>query len=181
MLVFLVIAGRIHSHIDTHCSSIIRVTEMQSGTKTTYSADETERVGELIGAQLLGGEVIELSSDVGGGKTTLARGIVRGAGSRDMVASPTFTVSNLYSADSFSIVHFDFYRIQHDIAMVAHELAEVTQDESSVVIIEWSESVRAVLPEDTVAITIQTISESDRRISWRSGLEKAYLFEGLAS
>ncbi len=73
-----------------------------SSTKTkpfiTKNPAQTEAVGEKIGANLRGGETIELVSDVGGGKTTFVHGLARGFGSTDIVASPTFTISRQYGA-----------------------------------------------------------------------------------
>jgi tRNA threonylcarbamoyladenosine biosynthesis protein TsaE len=60
-------------------------------------AEQTENIAHLIGARLRGGEVIELVSDLGGGKTTFTRGLADGAGSKDIVASPTFIVSKVYT------------------------------------------------------------------------------------
>jgi tRNA threonylcarbamoyladenosine biosynthesis protein TsaE len=59
----------------------------------TNSPEQTIDVAKSIGARLKGGECIELTSDVGGGKTTFVRGLVSGAGSTDHVSSPTFTIS----------------------------------------------------------------------------------------
>src|SRR6185436_20817876 len=93
-------------------------------TVVTTSAVETESLGEKVGRNLKGGEVIVLSSDLGGGKTTFVRGLARGADSADHVSSPTFTLSKVYqlqndtkaSTDSNTktlreIQHFDFYRL----------------------------------------------------------------------
>src|SRR5690606_33786002 len=68
---------------------------MSTGTTwrtSSTSSEATERLGERLGKALKGGEVIELASDLGGGKTTLVRGLARGAKSSDKVASPTFTI-----------------------------------------------------------------------------------------
>lgn len=65
-------------------------------TVTSKSQDQTHQLAAQIGANLKGGETIELVSDVGGGKTTFTKGLVRGAGSGDYVSSPTFTVCNMY-------------------------------------------------------------------------------------
>jgi tRNA threonylcarbamoyladenosine biosynthesis protein TsaE len=93
----------------------------------TSGPDETVAFGERIGARLRGGEVIDLSSDLGGGKTTMMRGIARGAGSKDHVASPTFTISKEYDAGKLRIIHFDFYRLTEPGSM-AMELADVVGD-----------------------------------------------------
>ena len=68
------------------------------------TARETERFGALVGSNLKGGEVIELVSDLGGGKTTLVRGIARGSGSADHVTSPSFTLRNDYIGKDISIL-----------------------------------------------------------------------------
>ena len=62
--------------------------------KSSYiskSASDTEAYAEQIGNNLKGGEIIELISDLGGGKTTFVRGLARGMGSTDAVSSPSFT------------------------------------------------------------------------------------------
>lgn len=65
----------------------------------TDSASATETLGEAMGKRLRGSEVIELVSDLGGGKTTFVRGLARGLGSTDKVSSPTFTISQVYKTN----------------------------------------------------------------------------------
>lgn len=133
------------------------------GKYNTHSAEETEALGEQIGRQLKGGEVIELSSDLGGGKTTFVRGLARGAGSTDRVASPTFTISKVYDAPHFSIHHFDFYRIQEP-GLIRHELEDVLGDPEIVTVIEWSGIVADVLPPSVIKVTISSHGDNDRTI-----------------
>src|SRR3989344_5721785 len=95
-------------------------------TLSTSSA-ETENLASKIGRALKGGELIELVSDLGGGKTTFVRGLAKGMGSRDHVSSPTFTICNTYKVKSKSshaaqeLWHFDFYRL-HEAGLIEHEL-----------------------------------------------------------
>ncbi len=135
-----------------------------SQTHISHSAEETEATGAAIAARLRGGEVIELSSDLGGGKTTLVRGLVAATGSTDRVASPTFTISKVYEAPQFAIHHFDFYRLP-EAGLIRHELEDVLGDADIVTIIEWSDVVAEVLPKDTIRIHIKTISETEREIT----------------
>lgn len=123
-------------------------------TTSTGSAD-TERLGELLGEQLTGREVIELRSDLGGGKTTLVRGIVRGAGSNDRVGSPTFTLSKEYKTKKFDIHHFDFYRLSQP-GILEEQLAEALQ--TGVVIVEWADIVQDVLPEDHLSVELKPVA-----------------------
>jgi tRNA threonylcarbamoyladenosine biosynthesis protein TsaE len=146
-------------------------------TKST-SSEATERLGEQIGKLLRGGEVIELISDLGGGKTTFTRGLVRGAGSGDRVASPTFTISKVYTAKAFEIHHFDFYRLV-EAGIMADELAELTGDPQIVVVVEWADVVQDVLPMARLSITIKQTPEGDRAITVHATPSLSYITEGL--
>ena len=148
----------------------------------TGSAEETEALGERIGRRLRGGEVFELVSDLGGGKTTFVRGLARGAGTDDHVASPTFTVSKLYQAGQLHIHHFDFYRLT-DGGGISEELAELLQDPSNVIVMEWPEVVQTVLPAERVKIILerQKSGEDDRRLTVEAAPALAYLFDDEAA
>ncbi len=122
-------------------------------------------LGALIGAKLQGGEVIELISDVGGGKTTFVRGLAQGAGSKDHVSSPSFTISNVYATDSLKIVHFDFYRLQ-DPGLIAVELQDILEDSSNSIVIEWAGLVSDVLPSRRLKIRITPIDELSRQFDF---------------
>jgi tRNA threonylcarbamoyladenosine biosynthesis protein TsaE len=119
-----------------------------------------------LGKLLRGSEVIELISDLGGGKTTFVRGIANGAGSKDRVASPTFTVSKVYAAPNFDIHHFDFYRLE-EAGLLVHELADYIGDPKSVVIIEWGKIVSHVLPQERLSITITKTGDESRHYTFK--------------
>jgi tRNA threonylcarbamoyladenosine biosynthesis protein TsaE len=125
------------------------------------STDDTARLAERLGARLRGGEVIELVSDVGGGKTTFVKSLAKGMGSTDTVGSPTFTISRQYTAGVLTLYHFDFYRL-HEPGIMAAELSEVLSDESAVVAIEWADIVEGVLPAERLTITITATGENER-------------------
>lgn len=143
--------------------------------------DNTLRIGEAIGRNLRGGEVIELISDVGGGKTTLVHGIAKGAGSQDIVASPTFTLSKKYycKGKDITIDHYDFYRL-NDPGIMTAELSESIQDGKTTVIIEWANIVEGVLPSDRVTVKIAVgENENSRQFDITFTKSSAYLFEGI--
>lgn len=134
---------------------------------TSSSTDQTVAIGRTLGACLKGGEVIELRSDLGGGKTTLTRGIAEGTGSKDPVASPSFTICNTYSCTSdVQISHFDFYRLSEP-GIVAEELREVLQDPSNITIIEWPGIVEGVLPDEHISAEIRTHDSDERTITFK--------------
>ena len=123
------------------------------------SEDETLKLASSIGENLRGGECIEFVSDLGGGKTAFVRGIVSGAGSRDLVGSPTFTISKRYKNDKLSFYHYDFYRLAEP-GLVAEELAESLEDSKVVTLIEWAKSVDHVLPESRLVIHIEKTADN---------------------
>jgi tRNA threonylcarbamoyladenosine biosynthesis protein TsaE len=105
--------------------------------------------------------VIELMSDLGGGKTTFVRGLARGIGSQDQVTSPTFTISHVYKGSELTLYHFDFYRLIEP-GVMRDELAETLQDSQAVTVIEWGNIVHDVLPDDRLTITITATGETSR-------------------
>lgn len=144
----------------------------------TKSSEDTEKLGAKIGRKLKGGETIELISDLGGGKTTLVRGLVSGVGSDDLVSSPTFTISNLYKTKSLEIHHFDFYRLS-EAGLMEYDMEEELDQPDSVVVIEWSDVVAHVLPENRLTIKIESKAHEGRTITLTYPDSLKYLVENL--
>jgi tRNA threonylcarbamoyladenosine biosynthesis protein TsaE len=132
-------------------------------TLSTGSA-ETERLGEILGSYLKPPGVVELLSDLGGGKTTFVKGLARGVGSKDTVTSPTFTLNQIYRAkDGVQIAHHDFYRLS-EAGIMANELAESLNDDKTVTVVEWGGVVEDVLPKDRLTIEFKPVaSNTDER------------------
>jgi len=145
--------------------------------KSISSAD-TEHYAQVIGANLCGGEIIELRSDLGGGKTTFTRGLVVGTGSADDVASPTFTISRVYNAPKFTIHHFDFYRLTEP-GIIAHELQELINDPSVVIVIEWGDIVADVIATEHTVITIEQQQGNERELIFEVPEKYQYITKGL--
>jgi tRNA threonylcarbamoyladenosine biosynthesis protein TsaE len=119
---------------------------------SSTDSGDTERLGRLLGSKLCGGEVIELVADLGGGKTTFTRGVAAGLGSEDNVSSPTFTLKKSYKCkDGLELHHFDFYRLTEP-GVVSDQLAESLEDPNVVTVVEWSQIVKEVLPEEKIII-----------------------------
>lgn len=152
---------------------------MQTITVKSESAEQTKQIGQTIGSKLSGGELFEFKSDLGGGKTTFVSGLAKGFGSPDPVASPSFTISYVYTrSDGKQLHHFDFYRLD-DPGVVAQELAEVEGDQDVVVAVEWGEIVHSVLPQERVLVTIEAGEGEERSISFKFTPNFAYLFTQL--
>lgn len=142
------------------------------------SSSATEQIAGRIGAKCKGGEVIELISDLGGGKTTFVRGLARGLGSPDHVSSPTFMLSKVYTAGDIRLHHFDFYRLANA-GVVGHELNEVLTDPRAVVVVEWADVVRRVLPQRRLRIHLSNTAETSRRLEFTYPKALSYLVEDL--
>jgi tRNA threonylcarbamoyladenosine biosynthesis protein TsaE len=138
------------------------------------SSKSTEQLAEKLGAKLRGGEVIELISDVGGGKTTFVRGLARGMGSSEKVASPSFTIGRQYKADMLTLYHFDFYRL-HEPGIMSQELAEILGDEQSVIVVEWANIVENILPNERLSIAIKATGDDTRELSFTCPQSMAYI------
>lgn len=130
-----------------------------------------------MGQRLKGGEVIELVSDLGGGKTTFVRGLVEGAGSGDHVSSPTFTISNIYKTKKFDIHHFDFYRLD-DAGIMEHELHDALEP-TNVVIVEWSDVAKHVLPDKRITVSIKSLGDDERKLEIKYSKSYEYVVKGL--
>jgi tRNA threonylcarbamoyladenosine biosynthesis protein TsaE len=131
---------------------------------TSTGSDDTERLGQVLGQQLRPPFLIELRADLGGGKTTFARGLAAGLGSKDTVSSPTFTISKIYNCqNNIQIHHFDFYRLS-DPGIIADQLQESINDSNVVVVVEWSDIVKDVLPKNRLSISFSpTVNDPDER------------------
>ncbi|MGE5397189.1 MAG: tRNA (adenosine(37)-N6)-threonylcarbamoyltransferase complex ATPase subunit type 1 TsaE [Chitinophagales bacterium] len=78
---------------------------------TINDAEHMMNLGEVLSYELRDGDRINLIGELGAGKTTLAKGIVRGLGYPGRVTSPTFTIMNVYQG-RLPIYHLDFYRLR---------------------------------------------------------------------
>ena len=117
------------------------------------SAEETFNFGKELGKEAVPGQVICLDGDLGTGKTVLTKGIAAGVGVDEPVVSPTFTIVQIYEQGRIPLYHFDVYRIDDP-----DEMEEIGYREyfygKGLTIIEWSELIEDILPEDAMRIRI---------------------------
>ena len=116
-------------------------------------AKATEELGAALASALRPGDVIALFGPLGAGKTTLARGLLRGLGHTGDVASPTFPIVQAYAPPDtrLPLWHVDLYRIEH-----VAELEEIGLDEArdeAALVIEWPERLPFLWP-DTLRLTL---------------------------
>ncbi len=108
-------------------------------TSVTFTLDEAERIGGAIGAALMAGDVVLLSGDLGAGKTTLARAMLRARGLAGEAPSPTFAIVQPYAPPEVDlpIAHVDLYRIGSPGELIELGLDDYLYD--GALLIEWPE------------------------------------------
>ena len=120
----------------------------------TFSAEETEKLGEQIGREAKPGEVYTLIGDLGVGKTVFTQGIAKGLEITEPICSPTFTIVQEYEEGRMPFYHFDVYRIG-DIT----EMDEIGYEDyiygEGVSLIEWANLIEEILPKERIEIQIE--------------------------
>jgi tRNA threonylcarbamoyladenosine biosynthesis protein TsaE len=133
--------------------------------------EDTFELGERIGSELSGGEVLLLSGGLGAGKTLLTKGILNALDYYiDEVTSPSFTLVNLYKTEKRNIYHIDLWRLDDSgSAARAVGLDEILEEENAIVIIEWAEKLKDFsYPGKVLRIMIEGDGEDPRKIVVRS-------------
>jgi tRNA threonylcarbamoyladenosine biosynthesis protein TsaE len=126
-------------------------------------AAETEALGRRMGPLLRAGDVVALYGDLGAGKTTLARGILRGLGFEGEVASPTFPIVLPYETLAVPVWHVDLYRTE-----AAGEIAELGLDEAledGALIVEWPERLGEELWPEALRLSLARDGEGARALT----------------
>ena len=118
------------------------------------SASELEAVGAVLAKSLRFGDIIFLEGELGAGKTTISRGILRGFGYRGVAASPTYTLLELYELAVHRVAHFDLYRIAAPKDLEGIGFRDYL-DGQTICLIEWPENGAGFLPPPTVRIILE--------------------------
>jgi tRNA threonylcarbamoyladenosine biosynthesis protein TsaE len=141
---------------------------MSESVLLSRSVDDTVAIGRLIGAQLMGGEVVALTGELGAGKTHLAKGLAGGLGfsQPDEVNSPTFVLINEYKA-RLKIHHIDAYRLNDAGQLLSLGFEEMCST-AAVVILEWADRVAAIVPGDALWISMRARGDSERTLALRT-------------
>lgn len=127
------------------------------------SPAETEAIGQDLAARLSPGTVVAFTGDLGAGKTAFVRGMARGLGIPQRVTSPTFTIVNEYEGGQLPLFHFDMYRLHS-----ADDLFDIGWEDflrrGGICAVEWSETIREALDEETIYVDIRRGQGEQERI-----------------
>ena len=130
----------------------------------TNSPAETRLLGERLAHLLQPGDVLLMLGDLGAGKSELTRGIAKGLGVTSTVASPSFTILNVYDEGRVPLYHFDWYRLND-----VEELYEMGMEEylggDGVAVVEWPSQCPEAIPETCLEVRITPVSETEREIT----------------
>jgi tRNA threonylcarbamoyladenosine biosynthesis protein TsaE len=117
----------------------------------------TLALGAALGANLTPGMVLWLEGDLGAGKTTLVRGLLRAAGETGVVKSPTYTLVEVHVVSGLNFYHFDFYRFNQ-----AEEYLDAGLDEyfsgSGICLVEWPDKAAPYLPSADMQIELRVVA-----------------------
>jgi tRNA threonylcarbamoyladenosine biosynthesis protein TsaE len=130
----------------------------------TGSEEETIALGERLAAELPPRAVVLLIGNLGAGKTTLAKGLVKGLGAAapEEVSSPTFTLVHEYG-EARRVYHIDLYRLDSARELATLGLEELFEREA-VFLVEWGERFAAWMPAERMEIRLRTTGADEREI-----------------
>ena len=132
---------------------------------TQYIEDEAAMMvyGGTIADQFPNGGIVLLKGDLGAGKTTLVRGLLRHLGHQGNVKSPTYTLVEPYEFDGRKVYHFDLYRLG-DPEELEYMGGRDYWESDALCLIEWPEQAKGYLPEADLSLEI-TYHDSGRMIN----------------
>ena len=125
-------------------------------------ADATEALGARLARALQAGDVVHLRGELGAGKTTLVRGLLRALGHAGAVKSPTYTLVESYEAPAWRLHHFDLYRLRDPIELEDLGIRDYL-DGVAMLLIEWPERGAGAVPAPDIVLEL-SIEAGGRRM-----------------
>ncbi len=133
-------------------------------TLISTGTEDTLKIGKIIGETLRKGSIVALTGELGSGKTCITQGIARGIGVPEnyYITSPTFTLINEYPG-RITLYHLDIYRLSG-----SQDLDDLGYEEyfygDGVIVIEWAEKIKDILPPDCLFVYLKHVDEERREI-----------------
>lgn len=143
-------------------------------TYLTKSPTQTKKLGVFLAKKILKSKtqkkarVLGLEGDLGGGKTTFLQGFAKGLGIEQKILSPTFVIMKRFPISTKNLknfYHFDCYRVGKPKEILNLNFKEISSDSQNIIVIEWAEKIRQILPKNTKWIRFQFVDKRKRRIS----------------
>ncbi len=138
------------------------------------STKETQKIAADLADKIIKsgqGAVVALEGELGAGKTVFVQGFANALGIKSNIKSPTFVLMKKYlvakrpKLKAISLYHLDCYRVRDSKDLKIPEFKEIINEAYSIILIEWAERVRAILPKKHLTVHIDHISENERKIT----------------
>jgi tRNA threonylcarbamoyladenosine biosynthesis protein TsaE len=129
---------------------------------TSRSPEDTQAIGERLGARLEAGDVVACIGELGAGKTCFLQGLARGLGVQADVTSPTFVLINQYRG-RLPVYHVDAYRTESLTELVDLGVEELFHGDG-VAVVEWADKLLPLLPSHAITVTITGLGDEPRQI-----------------
>lgn len=126
---------------------------------TTNSEYETVEIAQNFESEKFENMVICLDGELGSGKTVFTKGFANALGIEESITSPTFTIIKEYLDGELPLFHMDVYRLDGNTEGVG---IEEYFEKKGVVIIEWSKTIKDILPEERLEIKFKIVDENKR-------------------
>ena len=129
------------------------------------NAKQTRKLGAALAQELKSGKIICLTGELGSGKTTFTQGFLRGLKLRGPYTSPTFVIIKKYGRRGIEgeVYHIDAYRVgAKDILALGWE--EIASDPKNIIIAEWADRIRKIIPASALWIKFEWLDENKRKI-----------------
>jgi tRNA threonylcarbamoyladenosine biosynthesis protein TsaE len=142
----------------------------------TQSAEQTQKIGKILAEEIIKSNlkinkalVIGLEGDLGSGKTTFIQGLAKGLIIKERITSPTFVIMKKYSFRSKTpkrvgwFYHIDCYRIGPK-DLLDLDFKEILNQPQNLIVIEWAERVKKILPKDIIWLKFEYLDQDKRRM-----------------
>lgn len=134
----------------------------------SHSEDETQKIGYEVAEKIKKGDVISLTGSLGAGKTVFAKGFAKQLGIGEAIVSPTFTLVQEYDG-RVKMYHLDLYRLSGEDEFESMGGEDFLYSDG-VTLIEWSEKIESMLPDDTIYVRITINGDLTRTIEITGGI-----------
>lgn len=139
----------------------------------TKSPKETQKIAGTLAKEIANkfsdsAIVITLEGDLGSGKTTFVRGFARALGVKEKISSPTFILMKTYPLRRQGrfkhLVHIDCYRLGKPKELLHLGFRDLIKDKDGIILIEWADKIKKILPKNAVKISFRHISPNKRKV-----------------
>ncbi len=126
------------------------------------SIESTQLVAYKMASKLSIGMVVAMTGDLGTGKTTFTQGFAKGLGIKERVSSPTFKIVSEYVGTNIKLYHIDCYRLKNENEFLMIGGENYLDPTDGITIIEWSEKILKIIPEDSIRLHFKRVMDSDQ-------------------